>query len=167
MDTGVPIFDVEIPGFGWVMWGARLEDLAIALPDQNTITRLQHPSRAEFQPHQCPRRSALITTSGTVCGMEAVAQMNFRDGRLCAVHYHFPLGQPGESEEFCAVVDCLRRKLSRVYGEPSLVTNAESGVTLDYRWRSDGLHIEVRATVDTEQELVVLANDPQTCDWCR
>lgn len=167
MNTSVPVFDVEIPGFGWVMWGSRLEDMAGALPEKNTLTRSQHGSRPEFAPGRCPKRSAVVTTEGTVCGVEAVAHMNFRDGRLCAVHYHFPLGQPGESEEFCAVVDCLRRKLSRIYGQPSLTTNAEQGITLDYKWEPDGLHIEVRASIEDDLELIVLANDPSACDWCR
>lgn len=166
MITPAPVFDVEIPGYGWVMWGARLEDLAVDLPERNTITRSQHASRPEFAKHPCKKRSAIVTTEGKVCGMDAVAQMNFADGRLCAVHYHFPLGQPGETEEFCAVVDCLRRKLSNVYGQPSMLTNAENGITLDYKWEANGLHIEVRASVDDDQELIILANDPKACEWC-
>lgn len=167
MDTRTPVFDVEIPGLGWVMWGARLEDIASSLPERSTITRRQNSSSAEFHSKRCPKRTAIVSSEGAVCGLEAVAQMNFCDGRLCAVHYHFPLGQPGESEEFCAVVDCLRRKLSQAYGEPSLLTNAEQGVTLDYKWVADGLHVEVRASIDDDLELMVLANDPSTCSWCK
>ena len=167
MQTSQPFFDVEIPGLGWVMWGARLEDISVNLPERSTISRIQNPGRSEFRPGRCPKRSAIVTTEGTVCGMPAVAQMNFCDGRLCAVHYHFPLGQPGEAEEFCAVVDCLRRKLSQAYGAPSLLTNAEQGITLDYKWVSDGLHIEVRASIDDDHDLTVLANDPKTCAWCK
>ncbi len=161
------MFALEIPGFGWADWGTSLDELAARLPLQNTTTRQRNPERPEFAKGQCAKRDAIITTEGTACGMEAVARMNFRDGRLCAVHYHFAYAAPGESEEFCAVVDCLRRRLTTAMGQPELSVYPRSGITLDYKWQADGLHVEIRACVDDEHDLELLANDPKSCAWCQ
>jgi hypothetical protein len=167
METKVNMFEVEIPGCGWVAWGTHLNEIAPLLPATHTVTRHAHPERPEYAPGECARRTAVVTTEGLVCGFEAVAQINFRDDRLCAVHYHFPQAEPGDSESFCAVVDCLKRKLTRQLGEPVTDTHVNDRLTIDYKWVADGLHVEVRACLEGEDELTLLANDPSACPWCK
>jgi len=160
------LLELEIPGYGWVGWGTPLLELLPWFPEQNILRREEHPDHSEFATDRCVGRSAILSTTGRVCGADAVARMNFCDGRLCAVHYFFPQTAALCDKDYCAILECLRHRLASSLGRSGMRTKVGGRGDVSFRWSPEGLHAEIRAFRDQDRVIQLAANDPGVCDWC-
>lgn len=160
------MLDLEIPPYGWISWDTRFDELAPHFPEWNISTREDDPECPDFASGTCARRSAIITTSGRVCGTDAVTHLNFCNGKLCAVHYFFDPTEVLSPQEFYALVECLRRRVTTTMGAPGMRTVIGEQPEVSFRWSEDNLHVELRACENRDNELRLAANDPGVCPSC-
>ncbi|HUU45057.1 MAG TPA: hypothetical protein VM118_04925 [Acidobacteriota bacterium] len=160
------MLELEIPSFGWINWDTRFDELAPHFPEWNISTRDDDPTCPDCLPGTCPRRSAVIITSGKVCGADAVTHLNFCNGKLCAVHYFFDPTAVIGSQEFYALVECLRRRVTVSMGTPGMRTVIGDQPEVSFRWSEANLHVELRACENRDRELRLAAHDPSVCPSC-
>ena len=140
------LFDLEIPGYGWVSWNVRFEDVAPHFPRQSVSVRGENPERPQYAPGECAKRCAIISTSGRICGVDAAVDLNFRDERLCAVHYHFHETPELQGGDYEALIDCLRSKLSASLGSPSASEGTGGEVWVRCQGAAHKVRFEVQDT---------------------
>jgi hypothetical protein len=160
------LLNIEIPGYGWTGWGIHLDELLPWLPERDVLRREEHPDHPEFAFDRCAKRSVIVCTAGRVCGSDAVARMNFCDGRLCAVHYFFPQTAALGDKDYCAILECLRHRLASSLGRSGMRTKVGGHGDVSFRWSQAGLHAEIRGFRDQDRVIQLAANDPGVCDWC-
>lgn len=166
MKNVAELFDLEIPGYGWISWDVRFEEMAPRFPLQNVSVRDKNADRPEYAPSECSKRCAIISTAGRICGVDAAVDLNFRDNRLCAVHYHFHKAPEMQDQDYEALIDCLNSKLSASLGPPSAERQRGGEVWLGFKWTTMDLHVEVQACEGENKRIEMAANDPSSCPWC-
>ena len=160
------VLNLEVPGYGWIDWGTHLDELLPWFPEQNILRREQHPDHPVFAFDECLGRSVIVHTTGRVCGTEAKVRLNFCEGRLCAVHYFFSQTAGLDDRDYCAILECLRRRLTATLGPSGMGTKAAGHGDVSFRWSQVGLHAEMRAFRDQDRTIQLATNNPAVCDWC-
>ena len=160
------LLNLEIPGYGQIGWETHLEELLPWFPGHNVLRRGTHPNHPAFASDQCTVRAAVLATTGHVCGAGAAAKLNFCDGRLCAVHYDFMQTADLKDRDYCAILECLRRRLASTLGPSAMRTKVAGHGDVSFRWSQTGLHAEMRGFRDQGRVIQLAVNDPAVCPWC-
>ena len=166
MKNVAELFDLEVPGSGWVSWNVCFDEMAPRFPRENVSVRDENPEHPEYAPGECAKRCAIISTSGRICGVDAAVDLNFRDDHLCAVHYHFRESPEMQGKDYESLVDCLRSKLSASLGSPSASKGTGGEVWLGFKWSAADLHVELQASAGETKRIEMAANDPSSCPSC-
>ena len=168
MKTQSDPFHFAVKGFGDVGWGTQFDQVGNLIPTTVISTWEENRLTAQDEFDLCPQRTASIRTTGLIFDEEAIITLNFNRGRLCSKVYNLPRVWAMEPEQFYALIDAVKRRLTGLLGEPKFDHKADvSGEQLlRFRWESDSLNAEVCAREGEVNLFQLAAVDPEKCNFC-